>query len=481
LTPRAASSQGTPVNVREPIPALRRDLEQQPRRDGTVDVRDPFLLQVFTLDAGDLDLARRFDGARDARALARALATEGLEVTARRLATLARELDELSLLDTPAVWKKKPSADGLAPHSQLVATDRRPSALPVFQEEARWSCHACGACCHGLVVELEPFEEARIDASLYRDILGEEGFVEEAFIDPEQPARRVLRQRKDAEGACIFLRPDGLCSVHARQGMHAKPDACQIFPYMVLSIPGRAPRIGMRVNCASMHRSFEDGATVGEAIPEVLRILETSPSHRVGRTLEWFGASTPVARVEAAFARIGALVAEGALDATSLDAIDRELLGRRVARARRRFGRELLAYLEREEAAEIPVEEGSYFAQVARVRRGVEALEAMQRGEAPPKVSAKVQAFLRRQLGHALHLFGPANLPDAGLGTVALMLALEATLHAVGPRGRLESANVAFMVFTAPLLETTTHAWPVLDAIDRAHARRLRKALAAEA
>jgi hypothetical protein len=48
----------------------------------------------------------------------------------------------------------------------------------VFQEAARWSCHACGACCHGLVVEISREEESRIDAKLYPDLLGAEHFAE---------------------------------------------------------------------------------------------------------------------------------------------------------------------------------------------------------------------------------------------------------------------------------------------------------------
>jgi len=48
---------------------------------------------------------------------------------------------------------------------------------------------------------------------------------------------------------------------------------------------------------------------------------------------------------------------------------------------------------------------------------------------------------------------------------------------AIGEKGTLSTANRAFMVFTSPVLETTTHAWPILDAIDQRYAQRLRKEL----
>ncbi len=468
------------MNVRAPIPALRRDLEVQPRRDGTVDVRDPFLLQIYTLDAEDFALAQHFDGRRDVRALLERLKKKQLAVTAQRIRSVAKDFDEISLLDTPAVWKKKPEVENTTPHSQLISTERRPSQLPVFQEEARWSCHACGACCHGLVVEISREEESRIDAKLYPDLLGAEHFAEDAFIDPDQPAKRVLRQRREAGAACIFLMPDGLCAVHARQGMESKPDACQIFPHMLLQLPQQPPRLGMRVNCASMHQSFEDGASVGEAIPHVLRILETSPSHRIGRTLEWFKREVPVSEVDAIFGAVLKLLEERPLDAETLALIDRRYAGGRVARARRAFGTSMLEYLRAEASAEIPVDEGALVEQVKKVERGRDALAAMRAGRAVPRVPARVERFLKKQLGHVLYVFGPANLPDAGFGFVSLLLLLEAVLHAVGPRGRLKTANTAFLVFTGPLLETTTHAWPVLEAIDGRYAQKLKKELASE-
>jgi hypothetical protein len=148
-----------------------------------------------------------------------------------------------------------------------------------------------------------------------------------------------------------------------------------------------------------------------------------------------------------------------------LAAVDRRHLGGRVARARRRYGRGLLRYVEEERSSAQLREGATYFASLARVKRGRAALAAMAAGRRPPAVAPRVEAFLRRQLANAIYLGAPLHAPDAGLGLAVLFLALEAALHALGPRGSLREANHAVDVFTAPLIETEEHLWPLLAAI----------------
>lgn len=460
-----------------PIPALRPDLEVQPGDDGTVDVRDPHLLQVFTLPVDDYELAQHFDGKRTADEVYAQLKQKNRRTTRRRIERVAEELQDIFLLDTAEVWRQEPVVENTSPWTQVGLSHRRLKVLPTAQPEARWACHACGACCHGLAVEISPEEEARIDPSLYEDLLDGRSFVVEAFIDPDQPAARVLRQRADDNEACVFLMPDGLCAVHARQGMQAKPDACQIFPHVVLQVPGQPPRLTLRLNCETMHETFEAGPQIQSQAPEVLRILETSPSHRVPKTTQYFDKERPFEEVEAKLHRLYALLYEGGLTPESLDRIDRLLFRGRVSRARQRYGERMLRYLHEEENSAVRVEGGGYVQQIKKLRRGREAFRAMSARVPPPRVPERVEKFLIGQVRNALYGCGPWNMPDAGYAVVALMLCLEAMLHAVGPRGRLKTANTAFIVMSGPILEMTAHAWPVLEAVDPRHARRLRKEL----
>lgn len=458
----------------EPIPPLRPDLEVGRRVDGVVDVRDPRLLNVYSVDAAYFELARYFDGRRGAAEIRVAARGAGVEVEEADVVEAAEVLEALLLLDTPAAREAEPSLENAAPHALLEPVERRLRRLPVVQPDGRWSCHACGACCHGLAVELSEAEEARIDPSLYRDVLGDEPFAVDAFIDPELPARRILRQRQEPRRPCIFLGADGLCLVHARQGMEAKPDACQIFPYTVVHLPKAPPRLALRTNCHTMHETWVSGAPAETAIPDVRRILETHASQKVPKEVRLFGAERPSEDVVPILDRIADVLEEPGATPGVLARIDREHLDGRARKRRRAFGRRLAAYARDEREGPVPVEEGGLWEHLSVIARPLEALEAMSRGRAPPSPRPEVARFLGRQARLALHGLGPFNLPDAGVGLVALILATEATLHAVGEHGRLPRANRAFMAFTAPILENTAHAWPVLDAIDPDLAATLR-------
>jgi Fe-S-cluster containining protein len=456
------------------IPSLRKDLEFQARDNDTVDVRDPQLLQIYTLDADDFALAREFDGS-DAETLKHKLRKKRQRVTISRIHEVAEEFDELYLLDTEEARSAEPFIDNVQPYSQIGAK-RNLKVLPVADEDAHWACHGCGACCHGLAVEITPEEERRIDERLYKDILGEEDFAEWSFLNADEPKKRTLRQRDD-DLACIFLAPNGLCYVHARQGMSAKPDACQLFPAMVIAVPNGPPRIGLRTNCASMYKSFEDGPPVGALAGHVFEIAARTEAHKAPRDVRWFRRMAPFERFDRVCRTVRGMFRDLGLSGATIDLVDERFLGGRVKRNRRAFGHLMLEYLVKEASGPAPVEEGAYGNQISRLRRGKDALAAMKRGKAPPRVPARVARFLQAQIDHLLYLAAPLNLPDAGYALVGEMFALEGVLHAVGENGTLKTANTAFEVFMGPLVETTEHAWPILDAIDKPYADRLREEL----
>ncbi|MEM1023946.1 MAG: YkgJ family cysteine cluster protein [Myxococcota bacterium] len=448
------------------IPALRANLEVHDRRDGTVDLRDPHQKQILRLDADELRIARRFDGYKGALELARDL---GDGRRHRRVEAVAASFEELGLLEGSEGGAAE--VDDGTPYGQLGSTRRRLRVLPE-PNRARWSCGACGACCRGLVVELRPDEEARIDPELYRDRIGEGSFADWAFIDPELPARRVLRHGD--EDGCVFLGPDNLCLVHARQGMAAKPDACQVFPMVLLHPPKGPPRVTLRSNCASMHESFESGPELEAHLEDLLRAGPRSAVYAPAE-VEVFGEIWSFddwdrwsQEVVGSFETLG-------LTAAAFARVDRAFLSGRLRRSRRRYGRMLLAHLASEEGDGMAEADGALLPLVDGLVRGRVALEAMRDGHALPSVLPRVSRFLNRQLQQALYAQGPLQLPDAGYGLTGLLLGVEACVHAVGPRGRTATANAAFAVFSGPIVETTHHAWPVLDAIDPAWTRQQRQ------
>lgn len=457
------------------IPRLRSDLEVRPRRDGTVEVRDPRLFQIFTVDLDDWRVAEAFDGARDPAAVASVVSHRAL--SPHDVEALAGDFDRLHLLDSARAKEARPPKDALAPPSQMAASPPLERAS-VPEEGARWDCHACGACCHNLAVELSPDEDARIDRGLYADILGDGDYAEEQFLSPGEPARRVLRQRPDAGNACVFLLEDGRCAVHARQGMSAKPNACQTFPLLIVRVPFRAPRLGLRVNCASMDASATTGKTLEEHRAHAEAVFSKIPLHKIPARFQVFGVELAFTRYEAMCDELQAILALEGLTTAALRRVDRALLGGRVGRRRRRWATSIAEYVAREAAGELPIGDGAYRLALRRVPNAAECLRAIAEGEAAPSVSPEVDAYLRGQLGHVLWVGGPLHAPDAGLGLVAVMIALEAAMHvaaSVPAREALRAATRAFDVFSAPALETLEHAWPVLEAIDPRYVARLRE------
>jgi Fe-S-cluster containining protein len=465
------------VKTTDPIAPLRDDLQMQPRPNRTVDVRDPFLLQVFTIEKHELDLAGHFDGKLSAKQIAKSLGSAETHAKAKDILRIARDLEYIDLLDVPEVWDKSPVTGNATPYTTIENSSKKLKVLPEPEPQARWSCGSCGACCHGLAVEVNAEEESRIDASLYKDILGTQSFIEEAFIDPTRPAVRILRQRPEDNAACIFLQDNGLCAVHGRQGMAAKPDACQIFPNMVIHTPDKKVRLAMRTNCRTMDESFETGQPVQEHREHILRILQTSGTYQLPKKMHVFGEYLSYAETETIRARINGVLDDMGISHESIRALDRELFEGRVKAARRGYGKRMLAYVQAEADSEFEVVQGGIGSYFKPLKRGLEALAAMKRGKKVPNVSDEVQSFLRAQVRHVLYAAGPMTFPDVGLGYVALFLALEATLHAVGEDGSLRTANDAFIAYSMPIIENTAHAWPILDVLDADFAQRLREDL----
>ncbi len=466
------------MKTTDPIAPLRDDLQMQSRPNSTVDVRDPFLMQVFTIERHEIELAQHFDGKLSARQVARILdAGETARFKPKDILRIARDLEYIDLLDVPEVWEKSPVTGNSTPFTVIENSSKKLRVLPEPEPNGHWSCGACGACCHGLAVEVNAQEESRIDASLYEDILGEHGFIEEAFIDPTRPAVRILRQRAEANAACIFLQKDGYCAVHARQNMQAKPDACQIFPNMVIHTPDKKVRLAMRTNCRTMHESFESGQPVQEHREHVLRILQTSGTYQLPKQMHVFGDYVAYSETETLRTRVNQVFEADGINHESIRALDREIMEGRVKAARRDYGKSMLAYIKKESDSEFEVVQGGITSYFKPIKRGLSALEAMKQGKKAPKPSKKVQNFLKAQMRHVLYAGGPMTFPDVGLGYVALLLALEATLHTVGARGGLKTANDAFIAFTMPIIENTAHAWPILDVLDADFAQRLREDL----
>jgi len=144
--------------------------------------------------------------------------------------------------------------------------------------DARWSCHSCGFCCH--LFKLGPVEPEIIAGLQARDI--------EAHWEPAKKGWFHLELGPDGrehafldhkDGACVFLRPDNLCAVHALYGEHAKPGFCREYPYTAIEDP-RGVAAVVRPDCGGFHESFRDGTLQREGAPSSVGISRHLPVRR---------------------------------------------------------------------------------------------------------------------------------------------------------------------------------------------------------
>lgn len=126
--------------------------------------------------------------------------------------------------------------------------------LPVLLADIhtqRWNCNGCTNCCRELVVHLTRRDIEEIDRQNWAGRLG---------TDPYVRLRRetVLNHREG--GGCVFLSNDGRCRIHTEFGEHAKPLACQLYPFTLHREP-EALRAALRFDCPSA------AANKGTALP----------------------------------------------------------------------------------------------------------------------------------------------------------------------------------------------------------------------
>ena len=132
---------------------------------------------------------------------------------------------------------------------------------PLIIEAMQHNCIGCGACCQGAKVYVRPGEEA----DRVRRLAKELGVVEEAVGDDNW----LLRDG----GRCAFLQDDGLCSIHARFGMDAKPNVCKQFPYVIIETESGI-RVGMDPCSTNSIHAYKTG---GDVQPPP--IVEARPCH----------------------------------------------------------------------------------------------------------------------------------------------------------------------------------------------------------
>ncbi|MDR3706980.1 MAG: YkgJ family cysteine cluster protein [Capsulimonadaceae bacterium] len=131
----------------------------------------------------------------------------------------------------------------------------------------RYDCTGCGVCCKGrFAITISKADRDRIVAQKWTD---EELDLGGAKLFTKHGDEFVIAHR--ANGACAFLQDDGLCRIHARYGIAAKPTACRLYPFRLIPA-GRQVRVDVRYDCPAT--AGNDGQPVDGHRRELLSLLK---------------------------------------------------------------------------------------------------------------------------------------------------------------------------------------------------------------
>ncbi len=244
-------------------PRLRDDVERVLDGDRLVALRDVPLERRVPVGRLGRALVAAMDGQRTAAELVAAVAASESAPPADVEGSL-RSLLLLHLLDgagTTTVALTRAAARGETP------------SPPRWLEDGRFGCAGSGACCQ--VYDPGPLNDedlARLEAAASTIRAGL------PHLDPgpwfvtqqleEGGSWRYLRR---VNGRCLFLKPDGLCGVHATAGRDAKPDACRLFPFdAVRTVEG--VKVWDISQCSRFPTTTRQGPSHATYAPETLAI-----------------------------------------------------------------------------------------------------------------------------------------------------------------------------------------------------------------
>ena len=88
------------------------------------------------------------------------------------------------------------------------------SGVTLARKKGKFACAQCGNCCRLRFIQLSPGDIKRMEDGGLRD-----------FYEPVGKEFRLKRKN----GRCIFLKPDGTCSIYM-----LRPEVCRRFPFFTL-------------------------------------------------------------------------------------------------------------------------------------------------------------------------------------------------------------------------------------------------------
>ncbi len=165
-------------------------------------------------------------------------------------------------------------------------------SLPIvpLKSDEHWDCHQCGVCCHGSIVPLNLADAERLRSQQWGN---EPEFENTRLTVRHRAAASSLRLAHRDDGACVFLNEDGLCRIHSKFGVEAKPSVCQTFPLQLIP---REKHAVLTIRRACPSAAADLGDTVATRLPNVKKLVRDGhlkadatapPAFKTGEYRQW--------------------------------------------------------------------------------------------------------------------------------------------------------------------------------------------------
>jgi lysine-N-methylase len=131
-----------------------------------------------------------------------------------------------------------------------------PLPIVLLPNEEKWDCHQCGFCCRGSLIPLSNFDAEQLRKQNWE----QEPQYRSKILVGSREAESGFRLAHRSDGSCVFLNDDGLCKIHAKFGITAKPTVCQTFPLQLIAHEKQAI-LTLRRACPSAANDLGSEAT----------------------------------------------------------------------------------------------------------------------------------------------------------------------------------------------------------------------------
>ena len=144
-------------------------------------------------------------------------------------------------------------------------------SLPIvlLKNEEKWDCHQCGFCCRGSLIPLSKIDAKQLQKQKWEEQPEYRG----RMLVGDRGAESGFRLAHRSDGCCIFLNEDGLCRIHSKFGIAAKPTICQTFPLQLIAHENQAV-LTLRRACPSAAADL--GGSTSSQLPFIKQLVRDS-------------------------------------------------------------------------------------------------------------------------------------------------------------------------------------------------------------